>query len=76
MAKLKSYLVFNEVQKHPDHKTQTWNVASVHGTYLGCIKWYSPWRKYTFQPDNQTVFDTACLREIAAFITFQMESRK
>jgi len=33
---------------------------------LGVIKWYGPWRQYTFYPTEQSaLFNYKCLREIA-----------
>lgn len=43
---------------------------------LGLIKWYSPWRKYCFYPEPQTIFDVKCLKNINDFITNLMEERK
>lgn len=34
---------------------------------LGQISWYGPWRKYTFSPGINTVYDKGCLYEIADF---------
>lgn len=42
---------------------------------LGWIDWYSPWRRYTYHPTNQTLYDSSCLKEIAEFIDKQMQKR-
>lgn len=47
-------------------KTQVWLVLSVRsGETLGVIRWFGPWRQYTFAPAPSTVFNPGCLREIA-----------
>lgn len=40
---------------------------------LGTIRWYSQWRRYTFQPFAQTVFDESCLTEINQHLRRLME---
>ena len=45
-------------------------------TMLGQIRWYAPWRKYSFFPYESTVFETQCLCDIVAFINKLMEDRK
>ena len=50
-------------------KTATWTILTIDGAMvLGEVRWYGPWRKYTFYPRSETVFEQDCLRDIAAFI--------
>lgn len=35
---------------------------------LGSVKWYGPWRQYSFFPIPITVFNRTCLEDIAHFI--------
>ena len=44
-------------------------VATSNRSKLGLLKWYSPWRKYCFFPEDGTVFDARCLKQIAEWIT-------
>lgn len=61
----------------PRRKTSTWElVAKESGSHLGWIKWYSPWRKYSFFPGVETLYEPICLRDIANFIDEQMVARK
>ena len=57
-------------------KTQIWQVMSQQGGFLGDIKWYSPWRTYSFFPDSDTLYEDDCLKEIANFIGRLMNERK
>ena len=60
-------------------KTKVWHVVTTYdggGTVLGTIKWYGPWRKYSFFPTPTTLFEPTCLREIADFIDKAMAERK
>lgn len=51
----------------PGSKTRKFSVISRHsGALLGFVKWYVPWRQYTFCPLGG-YFDKKCLREIADF---------
>jgi hypothetical protein len=49
-------------------KTKIWEVMSKgQGAILGVIKWYGAWRKYSFSPRSNTIFEEKCLRDIADF---------
>ncbi len=56
-------------------KTKVFQVGC-NDAYLGNIKWYAPWRRYTFFPENNTLFDSNCLNEITSFIDNEMKLRK
>jgi hypothetical protein len=43
---------------------------------IGEIKWYAPWRKYSFFPSANTVFEVDCLKDIVSIISELMEARK
>lgn len=34
---------------------------------LGVVKWYAQWRQYGFYPENKTVYEKTCLRDIVDF---------
>jgi len=57
----------------PAHwKTLGWKVENKHdGVSLGTIEWFSRWRKYSFFPAPETVYEEVCLREISRFIQDQ-----
>lgn len=38
------------------------------GCVLGTVKWHGAWRKYAFFPENDTLFETTCLRDICEFL--------
>jgi hypothetical protein len=56
-------------------RTQVWQVAArdvsknqlAGPTILGEVKWFGKWRKYSFFPETNTVFEQDCLRDIAHF---------
>lgn len=43
---------------------------------LGEIKWYGPFRQYSFFPEPNTVFEKTCLKDITDFIVELMEKHK
>lgn len=43
---------------------------------LGTIKWYGPFRQYSFLPEANTVFEQQCLLDITKFIHKLMLERK
>ncbi len=52
----------------PSIKTQVWRIFSIKGIPLGFIKWFSRWRCYAFFPENETIFNSECLKDIKEFI--------
>lgn len=63
-----SYLQFHPTAPSASGLTKRWMVTSNDPTtILGFVKWFSQWRKYCFFPNQDTVFDNACLGEIADF---------
>jgi hypothetical protein len=72
-----SWLEFHIRERDPKRKTDIYDVVNQSNlVHVGIIKWYGGFRKYTFQPTNDTIFDDKCLREIARFITALMNERK
>lgn len=58
-------------------KTARWEVVNKrHGTRLGIIAWFTPWRQYCFSPWPGTVFNQECLDDIARFIEEQMKTHR
>lgn len=69
------YIDFTEVPSNK--KTLTYEVVSKEGAgSLGVIKWYAPWRKYSFFPNPDTLYETRCLTDIVDFIKQLTEDRK
>ena len=69
------YIEFKEIPSNK--KTNTYQVLSKEGAgVLGEIKWYAPWRKYSFFPATNTLYETKCLTDIIEFINKIMQDRK
>jgi len=49
---------------------------SEYGSFLGTVKWYGAFRKYSFFPNDNIVFETQCLKDIANFLDCLMIERK
>lgn len=70
-------LEFHNHGKSKSKKTTIWGIWSGQpGGYIGEIRWYAHWRRYVFFPNDNTLWDASCLREITAFIDEQMLKRK
>jgi hypothetical protein len=68
-ARIGEYLTVRRRSPPPGHKTAAWFIYTDEGNYLlGDVKWHPPWRKYTFQPEENTVFEQDCLADIVAFL--------
>jgi len=53
-----------------------WSVVSAHdNSYLGCISWHAPWRRYVFKPQSNSLFDASCLSEVQTHINAAMVAR-
>lgn len=57
-------------------KTVIWRVMSKRGGWLGDVKWFSRWRKYSFFPAPHCVFEQVCLRDIAEFVEERTKEHK
>jgi hypothetical protein len=61
----------------PKPKTKVWWVVNKYDNFqLGWIAWFPPWRKYSFSPKENTVYEQVCLREISNFIEEQTKIHK
>jgi hypothetical protein len=68
------FISFVEVEKKP--KTSVWSCISNNGGYeLGRVKWYGPWRQYSFFPVAGTVFNSGCLYDVVDFLRQLKENR-
>lgn len=78
IVKQTEYLAFAEViDPASKRKTKVWQVLSVrHGDVLGVISWYGSWRQYVHRPHPNTLWNSGCLDEVAAFLREQMEARR
>lgn len=58
-------------------KTKLWFVVPIGTTgRLGQVRWYAPWRKYTFWADPSCIFEEQCLRDIADFCEKETKKHK
>lgn len=64
-----THIEFRMCKPDEKKKTQTWDVlAKRGGVRLGEVKWFARWRKYSFYPTADCVFEETCLGELAEFI--------
>ena len=70
------HLTFELQPKPEKRKTEIWTVVAQGEIRLGDVRWYAPWRRYTFNPDAETLYDPECLRRLATFCEGQTKQRK
>ena len=72
------YLKFDEVlTRDPKRITKVWSVISVEGgSPLGHVSWFAAWWRYCFWPNDKTLYDAACLSEIAEFCSARTAEAK
>lgn len=73
----KQFVSFVEIVPDQPRLTKMWRVDSADGAAtLGWVSWYPPWRRFAFGPIESTVYDAACLRQIAFFVEKATADRK
>lgn len=59
------------------HKTVSYVVRDDHGVTMGYVRWFSPWRRYAFEPTIiGGVYEENCLRELADFCEQVTDARR
>jgi hypothetical protein len=67
-----SYLRFIRCSPSTPRKTLVYVVRNLaDDSLLGRVSFWPAWRKYVFFPAESTLFDCACLLEIATFVSGQ-----
>ena len=70
--KLMAYMDYVPQRQEEGRKTEKWKVISLIGSHeLGVVSFHPAWRKYVFWPEKNTIFDPACLRDLADFVERQ-----
>jgi len=66
---MSKWITFQLAEKQ-NPKTKVYWVITKEQPYLtlGQIKWFGRWRKYSFFPQPETVFERDCLNDIISFI--------
>jgi hypothetical protein len=65
---MSKWIKFVEKEIPGNKKTLSWYVENTKsGTVVGWVHWHTGFRKYSFYPEDNMVFDVGCLRAIADF---------
>lgn len=71
------YLDFELMPRRSGRRTDTWRVSSAqHGSFLGTVGWYTPWRQYAFVPASGTRWTAGCMAAVNEFIEREMATRR
>lgn len=71
------WIFFGKLPRKPKMKTDVYTVHNKEsGVQVGVVKWYGPFRQYSFFPDANMVFERQCLLDITKFIHHLMIERK
>lgn len=66
---LGKYMLVERLLPNPGRKTSVWFILSASsGGRLGVVRWYGPWRQYTFCPDMHSVFNRDCMIDLSNFL--------
>jgi hypothetical protein len=62
------WITFRLTTITPSRKTSVWEVVTQDGgVVIGHVSWWGAWRKYSFFPAPNTLYEPTCLRDIARF---------
>lgn len=71
------YIRFDLNKRPLGNKTDSYSVVNIENRgEIGIIRWYGAFRKYSFFPNSNTVYESVCLQDIADFLNKLMEDRK
>jgi hypothetical protein len=55
-------------------ENDSWLVYNKHSKeMIGSIFYYKPWKKYVYEPQNDTVYDESCLADILQFMKTEVQ---
>jgi len=58
-------------------KTKVWEVVNtLTEETLGMVKWSTGWRRYVFEPEDCTQYDSSCLSHLAIFCLSETNEHK
>jgi hypothetical protein len=70
------FITIDQAGVSPSGKTCAWTVRSKRsGLVLGGIRWWGAWRQYVFFPEVHTLYSAGCLRDVAAFLAANRDTR-
>lgn len=72
---ISTYMLFERNYEVETGKTEVWSIYSLkNDTRLGSIKWFGRWRQYALFPEPESIFNSACLRDIENVIQMRMSA--
>ncbi len=70
------YIYFEMANKHNPSSWIVDVIADDGDVKLGQIRFYAHWRQYAFYPENGTVYEKTCLRDITKFVVMMNDVQK
>lgn len=74
------WMAYEEVEPAKPRRTRIISVVNRRSRLsLGLLKWYGPWREYSFFPYPNTLFNNGCMRSISGALdtlNIQQKERK
>lgn len=67
------YICVKRINNETFSKKPVYRIFNIkHGSQLGMIAWYNPWRQYIFTTREGVVFNRTCLQDIIEFLEFEI----
>jgi hypothetical protein len=77
MGRENSHITFEPGPDSPSGKTKTWRIKNKDtDEVIGEIRWAGNFRKYAFYPYPHTMYDNACLADIAYALVLRTEQHR
>ena len=72
-----TYIKFSLSREQPESgETSVWDVTAKAGEFLGEVRWFPKWRKYSFFPAPVCVFEEVCLGDIGDFLKWATDAHE
>ena len=76
-VKMTKWLEFRLLRRTDSGKTNVYQIWSKKPSFLvGEIRWYNGFRRYSFFPDGNAVFEETCMQDITDFLKQVSENHK
>ena len=71
------WLIIEKLPRQENKKTDIFDVYSKdQNIIIGKILWWGGWRQYIFAPNENTIYERQCLKDISDFLNKLLEERK
>lgn len=67
-TRLGKYLLLETIVTPGEYVPGAWRILSREKRELGRVAWYGRWKQYVFAPEDATIFNIGCLKDLTDFL--------